>query len=83
MAIDELDRLLRDRFDLGRDDLIAALKALPAHRPWAAALVAVGYMAAFAFLGLALMALVAEYLITSIESRLVRWKPGQVAEPGN
>lgn len=38
MAIDELDRLLRDRFDLGRDDLIAALKALPAHRPWAAAL---------------------------------------------
>jgi NitT/TauT family transport system permease protein len=31
---------------------------------------------------LALMALVAEYAITLIENRLVRWKPGQVAEPG-
>ncbi|MGB2920782.1 MAG: DNA-binding protein [Mycobacterium sp.] len=40
MAVDELDQLLRDRFDLGRDDLIAALKTLPAHRPWAATLTA-------------------------------------------
>lgn len=40
MAVDELDQLLRDRFDLGREDLIAALKTLPAHRPWAATLTA-------------------------------------------
>jgi hypothetical protein len=40
MIVDELDQLLRDRFDLGRDDLIAALKTLPAHRPWAATLTA-------------------------------------------
>jgi len=40
MSVDELDQLLRDRFDLGRDDLIAALKTLPAHRPWAATLTA-------------------------------------------
>jgi hypothetical protein len=40
MTSDELDQLLRDRFDLGRDDLIAALKTLPAHRPWAATLTA-------------------------------------------
>ena len=40
MTVDELDQLLRDRFDLGRDDLIAALKTLPAHRPWAATLTA-------------------------------------------
>ncbi|MGE2834695.1 DNA-binding protein [Mycobacterium sp. SMC-4] len=40
MTVDELDQLLRDRFDLGRDDLIAALKALPAHRPWAVTLTA-------------------------------------------
>lgn len=38
MTVDELDQLLRDRFDLDRADLIAALKTLPAHRPWAAAL---------------------------------------------
>lgn len=40
MTTNELDQLLRDRFDLGREDLIAALKALPAHRPWAATLTA-------------------------------------------
>ncbi|GFG53472.1 hypothetical protein CQY20_31700 [Mycolicibacterium agri] len=34
----ELDRLLKDRFDLSRDDFVAALKTLPAVRPWAAAL---------------------------------------------
>lgn len=34
----ELDRLLKDRFDLSRDDFVAALKTLPAIRPWAAAL---------------------------------------------
>jgi hypothetical protein len=40
VTVDELDQLLRDRFDLGRDDFIAALKALPAHRPWATQLTA-------------------------------------------
>ncbi|MHA7653520.1 DNA-binding protein [Mycobacterium sp. ML4] len=40
MATDELDQLLLDRFNLHRSDLIAALKALPAHRPWAATLTA-------------------------------------------
>ena len=35
---DELDQLLRERFDLSRDDLLAALKALPAPRPWATTL---------------------------------------------
>ena len=40
MTTDELDRLLLDRFNLHRSDLIAALKTLPAHRPWAAALTA-------------------------------------------
>jgi hypothetical protein len=40
MTVDELDQLLRDRFDLGRDDLIAALKTLPVHRPWATRLTA-------------------------------------------
>ena len=40
MTVDELDQLLRDRFDLGRDDFIAALKTLPAHRPWATQLTA-------------------------------------------
>lgn len=40
MAADELDQLLLDRFNLGRADLIAALKTLPAHRPWAATLTA-------------------------------------------
>ena len=38
MSADELDQLLMDRFNLGRADLIAALKSLPAQRPWAAAL---------------------------------------------
>jgi len=40
MAADELDQLLMDRFNLGRNDLIAALKTLPAHRPGAATLTA-------------------------------------------
>jgi hypothetical protein len=40
MATDELDELLLDRFHLHRSDLIAALKTLPAQRPWAAALTA-------------------------------------------
>ncbi len=40
MAADELDQLLLDRFNLDRDDLIAALKTLPAHRPGAATLTA-------------------------------------------
>jgi hypothetical protein len=40
MTVDELDQLLQDRFSLSRSDLIAALKALPAHRPWAASLTA-------------------------------------------
>ncbi|ORV44639.1 hypothetical protein AWC02_14910 [Mycolicibacter engbaekii] len=40
MTVDELDQLLRERFDLGRDEFIAALKALPARRPWAATLTA-------------------------------------------
>lgn len=40
MAVDELDQLLQDRFSLSRSDLIAALKTLPAHRPWAASLTA-------------------------------------------
>lgn len=34
----ELDKLLKDRFDLSRDDFVAALKTLPAIRPWAASL---------------------------------------------
>lgn len=38
MTADELDQLLLDRFNLRRSDLIAALKTLPAHRPWAATL---------------------------------------------
>ena len=38
MTADELDELLRDRFDLERADLIAALKTLHAHRPWSATL---------------------------------------------
>lgn len=38
MSADELDQLLMDRFNLGRADLIAALKTLPAQRPWATAL---------------------------------------------
>lgn len=40
MTSDELDQLLEDRFKLRRTDLIAALKTLPAHRPWAATLTA-------------------------------------------
>jgi len=38
MSVDELERLLRDRFDLGRADLVAALKTLPPQRPGAARL---------------------------------------------
>ncbi|CAN5555390.1 hypothetical protein BH10ACT9_BH10ACT9_46160 [soil metagenome] len=41
MAADELDLLLRDRLNLGRAEVIAALKSLPARRPPAAALTAV------------------------------------------
>jgi hypothetical protein len=40
VTTDELDELLMDRFNLGRADLIAALKTLPAQRPWAATLTA-------------------------------------------
>jgi hypothetical protein len=40
MAADELGDLLMDRFGLHRSDVIAALKTLPAQRPWAAALTA-------------------------------------------
>jgi hypothetical protein len=35
---DELDQLLRERFDLSRDDVVAALKTLPVLRPWATTL---------------------------------------------
>lgn len=35
-----------------------------------------------AMINLAVMALLAESLITLIENRLVRWKPGQVIEAG-
>ncbi|EFG79746.1 hypothetical protein HMPREF0591_0367 [Mycobacterium parascrofulaceum ATCC BAA-614] len=38
MAVDELDQLLSERFNLHRDDLLAALKTLPAIKPGAAAL---------------------------------------------
>lgn len=38
MTTDELDHLLMDRFNLVRADLIAALKTLPAQRPWATTL---------------------------------------------
>lgn len=38
MAADELDALLRDRFDLRRADLIPALKMLPADDNWSASL---------------------------------------------
>lgn len=38
MATDELDELILDRFGLQPSDLITALKAIPAQRPWAAAL---------------------------------------------
>lgn len=37
---DELDELLKDRFDLARADLIAALKTLPRQRRWAVTLTA-------------------------------------------
>lgn len=40
MPADELDQLLKDRFNLSRADLITALKTLPAHRPLAASLTA-------------------------------------------
>ncbi len=38
MTTNELEQLFLDRFNLRRGDLIAALKTLPAHRPWAATL---------------------------------------------
>jgi hypothetical protein len=38
MAVDELDQLLSERFNLQRADLLAALKTLPAIKPGAAAL---------------------------------------------
>jgi hypothetical protein len=38
VTTDDLDELLMDRFNLARADLVAALKSLPAQRPWAAAL---------------------------------------------
>lgn len=34
----ELDQLLRDRFDITTPDFVAALRSLPALRPWAASL---------------------------------------------
>ncbi|GAA1482590.1 hypothetical protein GCM10009624_30300 [Gordonia sinesedis] len=38
-TIDEdLDELLRDRFGMAREDLVSALRTLPAQRPWAARL---------------------------------------------
>lgn len=40
MTADELEQLPRERFDLGRDDLIAALNTLPPYRPYAATLTA-------------------------------------------
>jgi hypothetical protein len=38
MAADELDVLLYQKFRLRREDMLAALKTLPAIRPWAAEL---------------------------------------------
>lgn len=37
-AGDELDKLLKDRFDITSADFVAALKSLPALRPWATTL---------------------------------------------
>lgn len=37
---DELDQLLREHYDVSRDDVVAALKTLPVLRPWAAQLTA-------------------------------------------
>ncbi len=37
-AINELDQLLHERFDISRDDFVAALRTLPSVRPWATAL---------------------------------------------
>jgi hypothetical protein len=37
-AADELDQLLEERFGLDRADLVAALRTLPAIRPWSASL---------------------------------------------
>ena len=34
----ELDQLLHERFDIGRDDFVAALRTLPSVRPWATTL---------------------------------------------
>ncbi|ROZ99359.1 DNA-binding protein [Gordonia sp. OPL2] len=35
---EDLDRLIRDRFGFGRDELVHALRTLPVHRSWAARL---------------------------------------------
>lgn len=40
MTDEEMEQLLRDRLGLGGDDLIAALKTLPPHHPYAATLTA-------------------------------------------
>jgi len=40
MGTDELDQLLRDRFNLSRADLVTSLRTFPAQRPWAASLTA-------------------------------------------
>ncbi|MUL48412.1 hypothetical protein FZI85_27870 [Mycobacterium sp. CBMA293] len=37
-TINELDQLLHDRFDISRDDFVAALRTLPSVRPWATTL---------------------------------------------
>lgn len=39
-SIEELDQLIRDRFNFSREDLVAALRTVPAHRPWATRLTA-------------------------------------------
>jgi hypothetical protein len=37
-TINELDQLLRERFNVSRDEFVAALKTLPSVRPWATTL---------------------------------------------
>ncbi len=37
-TIKELDQLLHERFEISRDDFVAALRTLPAVRPWASTL---------------------------------------------
>jgi hypothetical protein len=37
-TVSELDQLLRERFDITRDDFVAALRMLPSVRPWATSL---------------------------------------------